>query len=99
MVQAITPPPVGGYSGQNTAIGFFALQYNPTGKNNTALGYSAGIFTVGDNTLISATLAQKSRTPCASARWPVAAPTNFRVTAHPGLRGYVPVPGAFAVQA
>jgi hypothetical protein len=30
---------------------FFALQDNTIGKNNIALGYSAGIFTVGDNNI------------------------------------------------
>ena len=114
ITQAVTPPPVGGYSGQNTAtgdyalfnlttgtrntaigfqalntnttggrntaIGFGALLDNTTGNNNIALGYTAGIFTAAITILISATLVLKSRTPSASARWPVAASANFRAT-------------------
>ena len=41
MTQAITPPPVGGYSGQNTATGDYALFNLTTGTRNTAVGFQA----------------------------------------------------------
>ena len=114
ITQAVTPPPVGGYSGQNTATGDYALFNLTTGTRNTAIGFQAlntnttggkntaiGFFTLQDNItgknnialamrrvfslrattiFISATLVLKSRTPSASARWPVAAYANFRPT-------------------
>ena len=45
--QAVTPPPEGGYPGNNTAVGDNALQNLTTGINNTALGYRA----LHDNTV------------------------------------------------
>ena len=39
--QAVTPPPVGGYSGQNTATGDYALFNLTTGTRNTAIGFQA----------------------------------------------------------
>jgi len=41
MTQAVTPPPVGGYSGQNTATGDYALFNLTTGTRNTAVGFQA----------------------------------------------------------
>jgi hypothetical protein len=40
-VQAVVPPPEGGYPGNNTALGDNALQNLTTGTNNTALGFRA----------------------------------------------------------
>ena len=45
--RAVTPPPEGGYPGNNTAVGENALQNLTTGINNTALGYRA----LHDNTV------------------------------------------------
>ena len=45
-VQAVNPPPQGGYPGDNTALGENALLNLTTGINNTALGYR----TLHDNT-------------------------------------------------
>src|SRR5262245_292933 len=45
--QAVTPPPEGGYPGNNTAVGDNALQNLTTGINNTALGFRA----LHDNTV------------------------------------------------
>ena len=39
--QAVVPPPDGGYPGQNTAEGDFALLSLTTGAENTAVGYAA----------------------------------------------------------
>jgi hypothetical protein len=63
MTQALTPPPVGGYSGQNTATGDYALFNLTTGTRNTAIGFQAlntnttggkntaiGFFALQDNT-------------------------------------------------
>jgi len=63
MTQAVTPPPVGGYSGQNTATGDYALFNLTTGTRNTAVGFQAlntnttggkntaiGFFALQDNT-------------------------------------------------
>jgi len=63
MTQAVTPPPVGGYSGQNTATGDYALFNLTTGTRNTAIGFQAlntnttggkntaiGFFALQDNT-------------------------------------------------
>ena len=44
--QAVVPPPDGGYPGQNTAEGDFALLSLTTGAENTAVGYAA----LADNT-------------------------------------------------
>ena len=41
ITQAVTPPPVGGYSGQNTATGDYALFNLTTGSRNTAIGFWA----------------------------------------------------------
>ena len=41
ITQAVTPPPVGGYSGQNTATGDYALFNLTTGTRNTAIGFFA----------------------------------------------------------
>ena len=41
IAQAVTPPPVGGYSGQNTATGDYALFNLTTGTRNTAIGFWA----------------------------------------------------------
>jgi hypothetical protein len=41
VTQAVTPPPVGGYSGQNTATGDYALFNLTTGTRNTAIGFQA----------------------------------------------------------
>jgi len=41
IAQAVTPPPVGGYSGQNTATGDYALFNLTTGTRNTAIGFQA----------------------------------------------------------
>ena len=41
ITQAVTPPPVGGYSGQNTATGDYALFNLTTGTRNTAIGFWA----------------------------------------------------------
>jgi len=62
ITQAVTPPPVGGYSGQNTATGDYALFNLTTGTRNTAIGFQAlntnttggkntaiGFFTLQDN--------------------------------------------------
>jgi len=38
---AVDPPPGGGYSGNNTALGDDALLNLTTGTNNTALGFDA----------------------------------------------------------
>jgi hypothetical protein len=46
VAQAVTPPPDGGYPGQNTAEGHDALFSLTTGTNNTAIGFH-GLF---DNT-------------------------------------------------
>ena len=40
-VQAVSPPPDGGYPGQNTAEGDHALLRLTSGQNNTAIGFSA----------------------------------------------------------
>ena len=61
--QAVSPPPVGGYSGQNTATGDYALFNLTTGTRNTAIGFQAlntnttgsentaiGFFALQDNT-------------------------------------------------
>ena len=61
--QAISPPPVGGYSGQNTATGDYALFNLTRGTRNTAIGFQAlntnttgrkntaiGFFALQDNT-------------------------------------------------
>jgi Chaperone of endosialidase len=40
-VQAVSPPPDGGYPGFNTAEGTDALQSNTTGSSNTAIGFEA----------------------------------------------------------
>jgi hypothetical protein len=63
ITQALTPPPVGGYSGQNTATGDYALFNLTTGTRNTAIGFQAlntnttggkntalGFFALQDNT-------------------------------------------------
>jgi len=63
MTQALTPSPVGGYSGQNTATGDYALFNLTTGTRNTAVGFQAlntnttggkntaiGFFALQDNT-------------------------------------------------
>jgi hypothetical protein len=54
ITQAVTPPPVGGYSGQNTATGDYALFNLTTGTRNTAIGFQAlnTITTGGKNTAI-----------------------------------------------
>jgi hypothetical protein len=39
--QALNPPPVGGYPGQNTATGDYALFNLTTGTRNTAIGFWA----------------------------------------------------------
>ena len=62
ITQAVTPPPVGGYPGQNTATGDYALFNLTTGTRNTAIGFQAlntnttggkntaiGFFTLQDN--------------------------------------------------
>jgi len=41
ITQAVTPPPVGGYSGGNTATGDYALFSLTTGTRNTAIGFQA----------------------------------------------------------
>jgi hypothetical protein len=41
ITQAVTPPPVGGYSGGNTATGDYALFSLTTGTRSTAIGGSA----------------------------------------------------------
>ena len=41
IAQAVTPPPVGGYPGQNTATGDYALFNLTTGTRNTAIGFWA----------------------------------------------------------
>ena len=41
ITQAVNPPPVGGYSGQNTATGDYALFNLTTGTRNTAIGFWA----------------------------------------------------------
>ena len=41
ITQAVTPPPVGGYRGQNTATGDYALFNLTTGTRNTAIGFQA----------------------------------------------------------
>jgi hypothetical protein len=41
ITQAVTPPPVGGYPGQNTATGDYALFNLTTGTRNTAIGFWA----------------------------------------------------------
>src|SRR5262245_1275600 len=41
MARAVSPPPDGGYSNQNTAEGDDALFSLTSGINNTALGYNA----------------------------------------------------------
>jgi hypothetical protein len=46
-VQAVDPPPQGGYPNNNTALGDNALQSLTTGSNNTALGFRA----LHDNTV------------------------------------------------
>jgi endosialidase-like protein len=61
--QALSPPPVGGYSGQNTATGDYALFNLTRGTRNTAIGFQAlntnttggnntaiGFFALQDNT-------------------------------------------------
>jgi hypothetical protein len=61
--QAVSPPPVGGYSGQNTATGDYALFNLTRGTRNTAIGFQAlntnttggnntaiGFFALQDNT-------------------------------------------------
>jgi hypothetical protein len=63
ITQAVTPPPVGGYSGGNTATGDYALFSLTTGTRNTAIGFQAlntnttggkntaiGFFALQDNT-------------------------------------------------
>src|ERR1700730_8341371 len=40
-VRAVSPPPDGGYPGQNTAEGDSALFSLTTGGNNTAVGFNA----------------------------------------------------------
>jgi len=41
LLQAVNPPPDGGYSGANTAEGYNALFNLATGIANTAVGYNA----------------------------------------------------------
>jgi hypothetical protein len=41
ITQAVTPPPVGGYSGGNTATSDYALFSLTTGTRNTAIGFQA----------------------------------------------------------
>ena len=41
IAQAVTPPPVGGYPGQNTATGDYVLFNLTTGTRNTAIGFWA----------------------------------------------------------
>ena len=61
--QALNPPPIGGYPGQNTATGDYALFNLTTGSRNTAIGFWAlntnttgskntaiGFFALQDNT-------------------------------------------------
>jgi hypothetical protein len=52
--QAVSPPPVGGYSGQNTATGDYALFNLTRGTRNTAIGFQAlnTNTTGGNNTAI-----------------------------------------------
>lgn len=47
-VLAVTPPPDGGYPGQNTAEGEDALFSLTTGENNTAVGYHA-LYSITDS--------------------------------------------------
>ena len=50
MARAVDPPPVGGYPGDNTAVGDDALFSLTTGIHNTAGGYSTLYFnTTGFN--------------------------------------------------
>jgi hypothetical protein len=64
ITQALTPPPVGGYSGQNTATGDYALFNLTTGTRNTAVGFQAlNTNTTGDkNTAIGFFALQDSTT-------------------------------------
>src|SRR5205809_945681 len=47
-MQAVNPPPDGGYAGFNTAEGTDALFSNTTGTRNTGLGYQALYYNHGD---------------------------------------------------
>jgi hypothetical protein len=64
ITQALTPPPVGGYSGQNTATGDYALFNLTTGTRNTAVGFQAlnTNTTGGKNTAIGFFALQDSTT-------------------------------------
>ena len=64
ITQAVTPPPVGGYSGQNTATGDYALFNLTTGTRNTAIGFQAlnTNTTGGKNTAIGFFALQDSTT-------------------------------------
>src|SRR6266567_482914 len=48
----VSPPPIGGYPGENTATGDFALLSLSNGRDNTAIGYQAlyGNISGRDNT-------------------------------------------------
>jgi hypothetical protein len=63
-VQAVTPPPVGGYPGQNTATGDYALFNLTTGTRNTAIGFWAlnSDTTGGKNTAIGFLALQQNNT-------------------------------------
>ena len=63
-VQAVTPPPVGGYPGANTATGDYALFNLTTGTRNTAIGFQAlnSDTTGGKNTAIGFLALQQNNT-------------------------------------
>ena len=63
-VQAVTPPPVGGYPGGNTATGDYALFNLTTGTRNTAIGFQAlnSDTTGGKNTAIGFLALQQNNT-------------------------------------
>jgi len=49
--RAVSPAPDGGYSGNNTALGFDALYNNTTGFQNTAVGVQALFNNTGSNNI------------------------------------------------
>ena len=71
-VQAVSPPPDGGYPGFNTAVGTDALFSLTSGISNTALGYNA-LFsnTTGSSNTATGNRALGATPPAAPTRPPV----------------------------